>query len=897
MKRREFLKTGTIAAAVFGAGLPQAVQAQAANGGEAPEPLSAGLNWTGGQEPVQPYQLPTGSSHELLPKLPLSIEAITPNGAPISPMSLAERERKGVVPQRGLCSITPGEAFRDTLLSGNGSTYVELIGHPYSERLLFHHERLLIPWKRPFEAPKVAWVLPAVRKLLLAGKYREGLDLSFNAMAAAGLPMNTKAHQTIPAFAMNIDLASSISATEYLRTVNFESGEVRVMWKDARGEWLRRSFVSRADNVVSQWLQAPQGQSINAVIGLENPVVAAHDGPITFVQDCNEHRLIFTGQFDPAVSQNGYAAVTRIVRTGGSARIDGGKLMIDGAQSVMLITRIAWFETFNQSLVDSLVKAMDALAPEYEPMLERHQKLQSAIFNRVSLDFGGASQRAMAGEELLIDQRTRTGYSPALLEKIFDMGRYWLMLSCGHYPVQPMAGEVNININLQIAHGTIGNLPEAMASYYDWIESLLPDCRKNAANIFGARGAVYPILPNKGMGVSFMYASTVNAGIWPHSYWISAGGWCYNPFWDHYLVTGDLEFLRNRVVPGLKELALFYEDFLTLEDKRGNYIFVPSFSPENWPENAEPLPTPVWPLSTGYLNMTPPTPLVINSAMDVMVCREVLTHLIEASKILGIHEDEMPKWNEMLSKMPPYRTTEDGTLKEWGWPGLEENYDQRHVSHLYGAWPADEIDVAQTPQLAKAALLADRKRGPANSSAHGLCHRALAGARLKDSYLVNFELKQLLEQGYFGKTLRSSHNPYRQPMPDAQGGVPTILMEMICGSRSGIVELLPALPASLSKGSIQGMLVRSFAKIDKLSWDLDALTEEVTITSLREQKITLVVWHGIQSVTDPDKILAKAVPPGATACELHLPKGRAVSLRIKLASPKPLNWIRTTRTV
>src|SRR3546814_17569284 len=80
-------------------------------------------------------------------------------------------------------------------------------------------------------------------------------------------------------------------------------------------------------------------------------------------------------------------------------------------------------------------------------------------------------------------------------------------------------------------------------------------------------------MPNKEWGLSYHYATTAGAGIWPHPYWISAGGWVYSPFWDHYCVTGDLQFLRDRVVPGLKELALFYEDFLSVEDERGNYVF------------------------------------------------------------------------------------------------------------------------------------------------------------------------------------------------------------------------------------------------------------------------------------------------------------------------------------
>ena len=125
--------------------------------------------------------------------------------------------------------------------------------------------------------------------------------------------------------------------------------------------------------------------------------------------------------------------------------------------------------------------------------------------------------------------------------------------------------------------------------------------------------------------------------------------------------------------------------------------------------------------------------------------------LIEASEILGTDADNVVKWKAMLAKMPPYLLDTDGALKEWAWPTLKENLMAPALSpHLYGAWPGDEIDPGRTPELAKAALLADRKRAPGNSSAHGLCHRALAGARLKDSYLVNFELKQLLEQGYVG---------------------------------------------------------------------------------------------------------------------------------------------------
>ena len=118
--------------------------------------------------------------------------------------------------------------------------------------------------------------------------------------------------------------------------------------------------------------------------------------------------------------------------------------------------------------------------------------------------------------------------------------------------------------------------------------------------------------PDKGVGVDFHYSTAASTGeIWPHPYWLSAGGWCIRPFWDHYLTTGDVDFLRDRVLPAYKELALFYEDFLTVTDKNGNYIFAPSFSPENNPANT-----------------SPSAMLVINASMDIAVCREVLSNLV-----------------------------------------------------------------------------------------------------------------------------------------------------------------------------------------------------------------------------------------------------------------------------
>ena len=822
-----------------------------------------------------------------LPGPPVFAELYQSLDVRVSPMSLAERLRRNIVPRHGFCSIAPGRTVSEGLTSGNGAMNIEMTCDPYSEQILFHHESLLMPWRRPLEAPKVADIFPQVRQMVMDGKYQEAIEFAFKEMEKGPIKLNTFGHPTIPAFLMHLDFPKTASVKDYLRTVDFEKSEVKICWNDDRGEWLRQTFTSRPDNVVVQLLTPPKGESVNVRIALSdtgrrmgpnvafkqemNPATSSGESDIQ--RDFKEQRLIYKCRLDPSTDNSGYAGVTRVVRSGGSARMEDGTLVIENASSVMLLTRIEWFADYGEDKVEALRLAVEQLTPDYQAMVERHRKVQSEAFNRVTVDFGGASQYGLSSEELLANQRSRPDYSPALLEKIFEMGRYWFILTSGKYP--SMAAEVNANINLQISPGPQGDLREGMDAYFNWMESLAPDFRVNARNIFGMRGTHYSLLPDKGFGVAYHYSYASNSGeMWPHPYWISAGGWCCRPFWDHYLVTGDLEFLRKRVVPALKELALFYEDFLTVTDKDGKFIFVPSFSPENNPEN------------TGPSGM-----LVINASMDIAVCREVLANLIYASETLGTDADSVPRWKAMLAKLPPYMLEPDGTLKEWAWPTLQERYSHRHISHLYGAWPGDEIDPDRTPQLARAAMMADRRRVPERLAAHGRCHRALVGARLKDNFMVDTELRQLIEQGYVGTTLRCSHDPYAWPMPDAQGGIQTIMMEMLAFSRPGVIEVLPALPPTLVKGSINGMLARTFARIDALAWDMEARTVDLTITSVRKQDITLIDRHGIEEISAPAGVLAAALQPDTADCDLHLPEKMPVEIHLKIGRHEPLEWV------
>jgi hypothetical protein len=278
--------------------------------------------------------------------------------------------------------------------------------------------------------------------------------------------------------------------------------------------------------------------------------------------------------------------------------------------------------------------------------------------------------------------------------------------------------------------------------------------------------------------------------------------------------------------------------------------------------------------------------------MDISVCREVLSNLIEACELLGIEADSIPKWKAILNKLPPHMLEPDGTLKEWACSDLQERYNHRHISHGYGAWPGDEIDPDRTPQLAKALVLANRKRVSERSAAHSHCQRGLIGARLKDNYLVDSELRQLLEQGHVGTTLLCPHDPYaNMRIPDAQGGIPAIMMEMLVYSHPGVIEVLPALPPTLNKGSINGMLLRTFAKLDKLTWNMDTRTVDLTVTSVRKQEVTLIARYGIIDISASSGALVSKPKSGEATCSLHLQEGKPVKIHMKIGQLNPLDWI------
>jgi len=327
MKRREFLKQGTVVAGL--ASLPNLTVPSIAGQSRTQKPSRPQGQSEAAPEEIRSAQyLRRARADEYLPKPPVLKASHLPSGTAVSPMPLAERIKRNIVPRRGFCSIAP--ASDALLISGNGRMTIDTSCDPYSEQIVFRHESVFVP-HQPSAAPDIAGILPQVRQMLLEGKYHEAAKFAYEEWHKRPMPPGG-GFGGGPAFSMQLDFPKTASVKNYLRTVDFESTELKIHWTDEHGEWTRRTFTSRPDNVVVQWLTAPQGQSVNVRIALQRsaggifggmggfgasglgaPLVSGAGMPGApgfdsgmrggaqgeFHQDFNEQRLIFKGKLDP----------------------------------------------------------------------------------------------------------------------------------------------------------------------------------------------------------------------------------------------------------------------------------------------------------------------------------------------------------------------------------------------------------------------------------------------------------------------------------------------------------------------------------------------------------------------------------------------------------------------
>jgi len=735
---------------------------------------------------------------------------------------------------------TPASDWRHAFPTGNGRLGTLLHGGPEQQVFTCVQEELfLLGWDRSVVAvADIADRLPDVRRTI-DGESLPGRGVA-DAVSEANQQLNEKGARerwTVmphPAFDLVVDFAGLEADGDYHRSLDLETGEVRTLWQDSGGGVETRVFSSREHNVNVLQMKATGERPLNLTIrmretpGREGNHLDFNLEEVFRTWKTETAEWGFYQYADYTKDRSGYESVLRVETTGGVRRVEGGSMVIEDAEEVLLVMRIQFLDDATKLRKDGIRRELAELPADYDKLFGGHAALHGEMFRRVKLDLGQADEWEKQSVEELIETSVQTGISPLFLEQAFAMGRYLLISSCGRYP-PPLQGiwsgdwqpgwaggfVMDSNLNLAVSTVSMGNLPECAESYFGHIERLLPGWRANAKGYLGARGFLVPNYsdPETGYLTHFIDA-------YPWMYWPGGAGWNLRPFYEHGLITGDARFMENRVFPLYQELAEFYEDYF-IDGEDGRLRITPGISPENF-------------TNIGLV--------ASDTAFDLAVAREVFTVLRSLGEQFGASPEDMEKWKVVLERLPDYRINEDGALAEWLTPRFEDVYNHRHNSHLYGLFPGFELrgpDVE--PQLLPAVKEAvDRRLAFDTPSAHGLIHLAIMAARIHDPDRVLLQLDRLSRRRYFHAGFVSSHdNNLLVYNLDASFSLPRVLMEALIFSMPERIELMPAWHEALgADGKLSGIRAVGGFTLD-LEWR-NARLAGVSITASREASTELV---------------------------------------------------------
>jgi hypothetical protein len=752
------------------------------------------------------------------------------------------------------------------------------------ETIIFSHERLFLPQGPPTVPPDNSHMLFEIRNLIDKGLYKQATELAFD---LSGQESFMYPDPFVPAFDINLKMDPYLEINDYMRSVDFQTGEATVHWSDSRGVFERKMFVSRADGLAVLLITGPKGAldfklEINPrkpddkldwrTISRSYEVFESHVSDIA--RKVEDKSITYSNKFTKAYpgSIHSLEGVAKIVMNNGNLTEGRESIEIKGADQVLVLIDIGMIYDPAKPKAKEIKEKMSGLPADYQTLLNRHAKIHGELFNRMKLDLGGGKDHNLTTEELL-KKSTAENLNMALLEKEFDAGRYNIISCTGELPpnLQGVWGGTyapgwasdfthNGNVPSAIAANLMGNMPELMLAYTSYIESVVPYMEINAKHIFNSRGVV---LPSRSTTNAYNNAL---AKTFAGGFWVAGAPWAAHFFYDYYLYTGDKEFLKNHALPFMEKVAVFFEDYL-YENENGVLVFSPTQSPENTPGNSD---------SQGTFNAT----------MDVAAAKELLNNIIAASNELGVNQDKIPLWTSMLKKMPPYMINEDGIIKEWLTPKLANNDAHRHSSQLYDLYDGITKEIEESKELQDAfrksieyKLDKHWRNNPVGFMSFGLVQLGQAATSLGEGELA-YECLQYLVNRFWLNNLASMHNHKSLFNMDISGGMPAVIIKMLVASEPGKISLLPALPNKFQKGTIEGVFCRGQVEILNLSWDKNKIT--VRMKSGKEQKLVLAMPSEIKSISIENGISQIDDAENKNEKVITLTKDNIVTLNIEI---------------